>query len=223
MTDKSAITCPSGEACRFTTELESLKQKVERLSEMVSSDPMTGLFNYRHFNHVLAQEIDRSLRTLQPTTLIMIDVDHFKQVNDHWGHETGNQALQLISQCLLNNIRKLDISCRYGGEEFAIVLPSTDIITGSRVAERIRYSIEQTPLVTTQNSEKHSIPLTVSLGLSMYTGTMEQTASQIVEAADQQLYLAKQQGRNRICFKVPEKSDQQVSNDEKAALFDRYC
>jgi len=193
---------------------------VGRLSQLVSVDPLTQLFNYRHFSQTLAQEIERSQRTLQATSLIMIDIDHFKKVNDQWGHEKGNQALKLIAKCIIENIRKLDIACRYGGEEFAIILPSSDIVTSARVAERIRKSIEATPLIVTlENNTTQTIPLTASAGLSSYSGNNDPATCNIIEAADAQLYLAKEQGRNRVCFTTPEdKQLQQVSAEEKVAL-----
>jgi diguanylate cyclase (GGDEF)-like protein len=220
MSDSPPITCTDGQPCRRDQEVDNLHQEVARLSQLVHSDPLTQLFNYRHFSHVLEQEIERSQRTLQPTTLIMLDVDNFKKVNDEWGHEQGNQALKLIANCIVNNVRKLDIACRYGGEEFVIILPSSDIMTSARVAERIRASIESTPLVITlENGEPLQVPLTASAGLSSYHGNKAPSLSNIVEAADEQLYLAKQQGRNRVCFALPdEEKYQQVSHEEKQAL-----
>jgi two-component system, cell cycle response regulator len=223
MSVKPVANCPSGEPCQLITEFEILKQEVQRLSELVSSDPLTNLFNYRHFSHTLEQEIERSQRTLQPTALIMIDADHFKKVNDQWGHEVGNLALKLIADCIFNNIRKLDIACRYGGEEFAVILPSSDMVTSTRVAERIRLSIESTPLIITNTSgEEETIWLTASAGLSLYNGHIAQTPTQLVKAADEQLYQAKKQGRNRICFTNPDTSIQQVSKDEKTALLGMF-
>lgn len=215
--------CSSGETCRLNDELERLQQQVQQLSELVSLDPLTHLFNYRHFSHVLAQEMERSQRTQQATTLIMIDIDHFKQVNDTWGHEIGNQALKMVAKCLLSSVRKLDITCRYGGEEFAIILPSTEIMTGAKVAERIRENIANTPLTIYQNQANEAdISLTVSLGLSMYTGSRQETAATIIASADGQLYQAKQQGRNQVSVCVPDTKEQQVNYDEKAALFDMF-
>jgi len=220
MSDSPTTTCPDGRACQFNQQIDELTQEVGRLSQLVSVDPLTQLFNYRHFSQTLAQEIERSQRTLQATSLIMIDIDHFKKVNDQWGHEKGNQALKLIAKCIIENIRKLDIACRYGGEEFAIILPSSDIVTSARVAERIRKSIEATPLIVTlENNTTQTIPLTASAGLSSYSGNNDPATCNIIEAADAQLYLAKEQGRNRVCFTTPEdKQLQQVSAEEKVAL-----
>lgn len=219
MSDSPATTCANGDTCRRSQEIDTLTLEVDRLSQLVHSDPLTQLFNYRHFSQALEQEIERSQRTLQPTTLIMIDIDHFKRVNDEWGHEKGNDALRLIARCIVENVRKLDIACRYGGEEFAIILPSSDIVTSARVAERIRSAIENTPLnVTLNNGEASTIQLTASAGLSVYDGTKDPATCHIIESADEQLYLAKTQGRNRVCFIKPDSEQQQVSTEEKAAL-----
>ncbi|MGS2718221.1 GGDEF domain-containing protein [Eionea flava] len=220
MSDSTSINCADGNLCQRNQEIKTLSDEVDRLSQLVNTDPLTHLFNYRHFSQVLSQEIERSQRTLQATTLIMVDIDHFKRVNDEWGHEKGNDALCLIAQCIIDNVRKLDIACRYGGEEFAIILPSTDIVTGARVAERIRQSIENSPLeVTLKDGSASHITLTASAGLSVYDGTKDPASGSLIEAADEQLYAAKEQGRNRVCFNKPEdEKDQQVSTAEKEAL-----
>jgi two-component system, cell cycle response regulator len=220
MSDSLPTHCPDGRVCQFSQKIDDLNQEVDRLSQLVSVDPLTQLFNYRHFSQTLAQEIERSQRTLQATSLIMIDIDHFKKVNDQWGHEKGNQALKLIAKCIIDNIRKLDIACRYGGEEFAIILPSSDIVTSARVAERIRQSIEQTPLtITLEDKSTKKIQLTASAGLSSYNGNNDPDSCNIIEAADEQLYLAKEQGRNRVCYaQIEEVQHQQVSIEEKDAL-----
>jgi len=229
MTNKSMISCTGGNNCYRIEEITSLQKEIEHLSTMVSTDSLTNLFNYRHFSRELSQEIERSQRTQQPTTLIMVDIDHFKRVNDEWGHEVGNQALKLVAQCIMNNIRKLDIACRYGGEEFALILPSTHIITGINVAERIRnaiastsLSINHTHINTPETTESHTLSLTVSLGLSTYTSHQEQSINTLIESADKQLYRAKSEGRNRTCHPTPDTQTQQVSNDEKSALFNIF-
>ncbi|MGH1486328.1 MAG: GGDEF domain-containing protein [Cellvibrionaceae bacterium] len=219
MPEKS-ISCTNGDLCQLAPEIDALKQEVSELAELVSTDTLTGLNNYRHFTNIITQEIERSKRTAQPTTLIMVDADHFKKVNDDWGHETGNEALKLIANCLKRNIRKLDIACRYGGEEFAVILPSSDIGTSAQVAERIREAVESA--VLTANNGTDTIPLTVSLGLSTYIVSQDDDWHKLVERADQELYRAKQQGRNQVCYTVEEVIEQQVSEDEKSALFDMF-
>ncbi|MEO0444024.1 MAG: GGDEF domain-containing protein [Pseudomonadota bacterium] len=213
-------TCSTGEPCQLSDEIASLKREIEQLAELVSTDTLTGLNNYRYFAQVIVQEMERSQRTGQATILMMVDADHFKNVNDQWGHETGNQALKLIADCIKNNIRKLDIPCRYGGEEFAIILPSTDITTGIHVAERIRQAVENA-VFTVGNKQQH--PLTISIGLIAYLGDQYKDWNILVEKADHELYRAKQEGRNQVCYALPdENKDQQVSEDEKSALFDIF-
>lgn len=206
--------CKTGESCQFSQELEALKEQVKYLSSLVNSDTLTGLFNYRHFCQALEQEIERSQRTHQPTTLLMIDVDFFKKVNDQWGHDTGNLALQFIAKNLNDSVRKLDIICRYGGEEFAVILPSSDSQAGARIAERIRKTIAQTPLQLNQ-SENH-LSLTVSIGISSYKGENHKNSQTLIKEADEQLYKAKKQGRNQVCYEMPERYE--VSADEKSLL-----
>ena len=213
--------CPQGDACPLVEEVARLKQEIAELSELVSTDNLTSLYNFHHFNKIIGQELERSQRTAQPTSLIMLDADHFKSVNDQWGHETGNQALKLIASCIEHNVRKLDVACRYGGEEFAIILPSTDIATATMVAERIREAVEQTLFVVNQQSQE-TAKLTISLGVSCSFGQGVGNWQKLVEIADKELYRAKESGRNQVCTSVEEISEQQVTEDEKGALFDIF-
>lgn len=224
MYDKPAIdpnntTCGSGETCRLSQDFIELKEEVSKLSELVSTDTLTGLHNYRYFTEVILKEIERSQRTGLPTTLMMLDADHFKGINDQWGHETGNQALQLIATSIQNNVRQLDLACRYGGEEFAVILPSTDIATSIQVAERIRQAIENAHIMSGENC----IKLTISIGISSYAGKRnDDNWHKLVERADQELYRAKEQGRNQVCHSPNDNIEQQVNEDEKSALFDMF-
>jgi len=223
MGEQTTTQCSNGEPCRLTYHIHSLEKQIAQLSELVHTDPLTQLYNYRHFSQNLHQEIERSLRSSQPTSIIMIDVDYFKKVNDDWGHEVGNIALTFIAKSIVENVRKLDIACRYGGEEFGIILPTTDVVTGAKVAERIRCSIEQHPLVFgDDNGNEQILPMTVSAGLSTLTGKTFIDPKKLVSEADSQLYLAKQQGRNQVCFTHPSPLEQQVNADEKAALADAF-
>lgn len=214
--------CSTVEQCPYELDIIKLKEEIKQLSELVSTDVLTGLFNYRHFLTVIAQEIERSQRTGQPTALIMADADHFKRVNDKWGHEVGNQALKLIANAITHNVRKLDIACRYGGEEFVIILPSTGISTANQVSERIRKTIEQTPLIISTKEGDITLNLTISLGFSLYSGDLKDSANKLIERADQQLYRAKQAGRNRVCHDETELGSHQIGTDEKSALFDIF-
>jgi diguanylate cyclase (GGDEF)-like protein len=220
MTDKS-LTCANGDTCQLAPELDSLKKEVKQLAELVSTDTLTGLYNYRYFSNSIVQEIERSQRTGLATTLMMLDADHFKKVNDTWGHEVGNQALKLIADCITNNIRKLDIACRYGGEEFIVIFPSTDIGVSIQVAERVREAVENAVFSTGENSTE-TTNITISIGLSTYLGNQEDSWQKLVERADKELYRAKQQGRNQVCSTASDVEEQQVNEDEKSALLDIF-
>ncbi|NHN37679.1 GGDEF domain-containing protein [Pseudomaricurvus alcaniphilus] len=196
--------------------MKKLRRKVKRLDEQVHQDTLTGLFNFRHFSEALDHEIERTQRSGNATGLIMLDLDHFKAVNDTYGHEIGNQVLAHIAQLLQKTTRKLDIPCRYGGEEFAVILPSTDLLTSSQVAERLRYLIETSPLPL----EQGNIQLSASLGVDVYTHGRRQTQEEFVQRVDALLYQAKRSGRNRVCAGKRHELEQAVtvSTAEKDAL-----
>lgn len=213
--------CPVGEShCEIIGELLELRQTVSELQQQMRTDPLTGLFNFRHFRDSLQQEMQRSQRTEQPTALLMLDLDYFKQVNDSWGHEAGNQALVATASIIKNTVRQLDIACRYGGEEFAIILPATNLLIAVQVAERIRRQIESSQVMI----DTQPLALTASLGVDIYTAGTPISAEQLVERADHYLYQAKQQGRNRVCHGtvLAEQNDSAVSKEERQALSDFF-
>lgn len=210
--------CPVGESrCAVIDELVDIRQDILALQELVQTDTLTGLGNYRHFCKIADREMERTQRTGQPTAMILVDLDFFKKVNDTWGHEVGNQALTQTASILKSDVRKLDVPCRYGGEEFIVILPSTDLLTGTQVAERLRRRIEETPL----NIGTENITLTASMGIDIYCHTHHETREEFVARVDSLLYQAKEGGRNQVCAGV--RQDMQptanVSSDEKDALF----
>ena len=210
--------CPVGETtCNIIDELSALRLEVAELTEQVHTDTLTGLNNYRHFTKALDYEMERTQRTGQATALIIVDLDFFKKVNDTWGHEIGNLALIQTSELLKQATRKLDIPCRYGGEEFVIILPSTDLLTGMQVAERLRARIEATPL----HADGHEISLTASLGIDVYLGGRQESQEDFIKRVDALLYQAKDGGRNQVCSgsRKDIQSETTVSADEKDALF----
>ena len=141
--DDDGLKCPVGESsCRWLDEVAELRAQVAELSELVSTDALTGLFNFRHFRSVLQAEMDRSKRSGIPTSLVLLDIDHFKSVNDTHGHEVGNQALRHLAEILRDEVRTTDIVCRYGGEEFAMIFPETHLNLAVKVADRIRLEIQ---------------------------------------------------------------------------------
>ena len=210
--------CPVGESqCDVIDQLSALHKEVGILNEQVRTDTLTGLYNFRHFTQSLTLEMERTCRTGQPTALIMVDLDHFKKINDTWGHEVGNQVLVCIAKVLRQTTRQLDIPCRYGGEEFAVILPCVDLMVSIQIAERIRAMIEATPL----NAGAEDIHLSASLGIAIYDGGQFEKADDFVARADNYLYKAKAAGRNRVCHEVKERKNANisVSEAEKDALF----
>lgn len=216
MTDQTIPLCPVEEPlCPVIDELVELRQELVGLTELVRTDSLTGLYNFRHFITVLAQEMERTRRTQQSTALIMIDLDFFKRVNDTWGHEAGNTALVSTAKILGKTIRQLDTPCRYGGEEFAIILPSIDLVTALIVAERVREAIDAAPVLV----DGKDIGLTASLGVALFEFSQVDTPEQLVERADCCLYKAKEAGRNQVAHEVLElQTELSVSHDEKEAL-----
>jgi len=217
-TDATPPKCPVGEtSCEWLEEVDNLRNQISVLSELVSTDALTGLFNFRHFKTVLQAEMDRSKRSGIPTSLVMVDVDHFKAINDTYGHETGNLALKSLADILSNEVRTTDIVCRYGGEEFAMVFPETHLNLAVKVADRIRKQISSEPVVINDDE----IKVTVSMGASVYMKFSVLDFNDFVASVDKYLYEAKQSGRNCIChIDYSElRSVTEVGVDERAMLF----
>jgi diguanylate cyclase (GGDEF)-like protein len=216
----SQSACPVGEtSCEWLDMVNQLRHQVSELSELVSTDALTGLFNFRHFKTVLQAEMDRSKRSGIPTSLVMVDADHFKAVNDTYGHEVGNQALKHISEILKGAVRTTDIVCRYGGEEFAMVFPETHLNLAVKVADRIREEISRSPLRLVDGQ----VDLTASMGASVYMKTSVIDIDAFIDSVDKYLYEAKQSGRNCIChIDYSElRAVTEVGVDERAMLFSK--
>lgn len=206
--------CPVGKSdCALISEITLLRQNLVELSTQVRTDPLTGLSNYRYFIESISQEFERTQRSGQPTSLVMLDIDFFKKVNDTWGHEMGNQALVHIASLIVKTVRKLDIPCRYGGEEFSIILPDTTLRAAVPVAERIRQAIEETPLILAGQE----LNLTASLGIATYLNNQQISPEELVQQADDFLYQAKKNGRNQTSHAEIPTLDT-VSPEEKNAL-----
>lgn len=203
--------------CRFLQELQSLRDEVGLLKEQVRTDALTGLYNFRFFSDTLPLEMERSRRSFQALSLIVLDIDHFKKFNDTWGHEVGNQVLMLVAQQITLTIRKLDYACRFGGEEFVVLLPNTDLHQAKNVAERLREAIESTPL----NYDGQSLSVTASLGVDEFRGNHSDTPEGFIERVDSWLYQAKRDGRNCVRYPVTDSAaiSTTVTAAEKEALF----
>ncbi|MFZ3136160.1 MAG: sensor domain-containing diguanylate cyclase [Thermodesulfovibrionales bacterium] len=163
--------------------------EIERLAV---TDGLTGLFNHRHFQERLAQEFNRLERFLDPISLLIIDIDHFKKINDTYGHPVGDSVLKGIAEKIRKTIRNIDVPARYGGEEFAVILPGTNENGAMNMAERLRKAMGTTKFA----SEKGAFSVTVSIGVSTFTKEIR-SKEELVETADKALYHAKRNGRNR--------------------------
>lgn len=165
---------------------------VQMLAQCAQIDGMTGLWNRAFFDRRWAEEVAKSARHQQPLTLAMIDVDHFKSINDTYGHPSGDAVLQGVARLLQREIRKEDVACRYGGEEFALIMPATGPEDALVMAERIRVALSS--VVWARHPER---TVTVSIGLSGESCAGSISAGGWLERADRALYAAKQGGRNR--------------------------
>lgn len=187
---------------------------IDGLCELSLKDPLTGLANRRFLYATLDREIDRVTRAGDSALLMMLDIDHFKSINDAHGHLAGDLVLQSVARTLSACVRPMDTVARYGGEEFAVVLPSCQATFARAVAERMRRAIETTPV---RISPVEQVNVTVRVGGAFALQWIRSTKQLWAERADQQLYLAKQAGRN--CIVLEEPPDSTVSAEEKNMLF----
>ena len=167
-----------------------------RLYEMATVDKLTRLKMRHIFDITIESEVYNVRFQGKPLSLVMLDVDNFKSFNDTYGHQVGDKVLQEVGRLIKNNIRKTDIACRYGGEEFAIIFPNTPLVIARNVAERIRKKIEEHKLIV----QGREIQITVSIGVAQYSLDIESelTPKELIERADKALYFAKQLGKNRV-------------------------
>jgi diguanylate cyclase (GGDEF)-like protein len=172
----------------------SIAVENSRLYRMATLDRMTGLFVHHYFQERLMEEIKRSERTGTPLTLLMADLDHFKDINDTYGHQQGDIILKGTASIIHQNIRGFDIASRYGGEEFAIILTETDIDVADTIAERLRKKIAD----AVYKCDKKNVSVTISIGIAQFNHDIDKNGRDLIKRADTALYSAKAQGRNRI-------------------------
>ena len=177
---------------------DALLVQGEKLERLALTDGLTQIHNRRHFQIKLAEEFRRAQRYDNPLALILADIDHFKSVNDTAGHVVGDQVLRKVAGCFQACIRDTDSVARWGGEEFAVVLPQTHLAGALTVAERIRRDIS-----TLRLGPGSTLSVTTSLGVSSYPAAHVHTTDELVRAADEALYRAKRDGRNRVCLTDP--------------------
>ncbi|MEA2574042.1 MAG: hypothetical protein QOH93_1340 [Chloroflexia bacterium] len=190
-----------GQPLNFISQIQDIterKQLEEKLNKLATYDELTDLYNRRAMLQRLHEEIARTRRYKQPVSLVFLDVDHFKTVNDTYGHDIGDDVLRRLAHQLRDNVRAVDVPARFGGEEFAILLPNTDLEGAQQAAEHLRQMIARDPLtVTLEGGLEDELHVTASFGVaSMPAECAEDRA--LIKAADQALYRAKRNGRNRV-------------------------
>lgn len=176
-------------------EVATLRHNVEHIQQEAMTDPLTGVRNRKSFDTAISKFMRESKESGEPLTLILADVDHFKQFNDRWGHQTGDQVLRLVAEVMNSNVKGKDMLARYGGEEFAILLPGTSLEHAEMLGERIRRAIESRRLKKRRTEEDLGV-VTMSMGVALYERT--DSTESLIERADECLYAAKRAGRNRV-------------------------
>lgn len=184
--------------CIDMTEIQRLQQALERRA---NTDSLTGLCNRRHFFELGVRELSHATRQQRPVAVCMLDIDHFKQVNDTYGHAAGDTVLMALAHSLLQQLRDTDILARLGGEEFAILLPDTPLQAAQEIAERLRSKLAA--LSVPLDNQKPPLHFTVSIGVALRHSS-NATLEDLLRSADVALYAAKTAGRNRVCVASPE-------------------
>ena len=186
-------------ATAFNAMAEKLEQNQKALYELATHDGLTALYDHHTFYVLLGDELARAQRFNRPLSLLLLDIDHFKRINDMHGHQAGDAVLKGLSELLGREARAIDRVCRYGGEEITIILPETDLEAAALIAERLRASVEAQPFDVEAGAP---LRITVSIGVASWP-LQGDDADTLVAAADAALYAAKRSGRNRISRHVP--------------------
>jgi len=174
---------------------ERLRDNVQMSIEMAITDALTGLFNRRYMESHVATLVEQAAARSKPLTVMVLDIDYFKSINDNHGHDAGDDVLRDFALRIKRSIRGIDLACRYGGEEFVLVMPETDMAVAAMVAERLRRRIAAEPFSIQKGAK--SVPVTISIGIAGLRDK-DDTAASVLKRADQALYRAKRDGRNRV-------------------------
>jgi diguanylate cyclase (GGDEF)-like protein len=191
-----------------------LQAVLDALCDLSSKDALSGLVNRRSFEMALAREVDRVARAGESALLLILDIDHFKAVNDSHGHAAGDIVIRTVADAVAQTVRPMDLVARIGGEEFAVILPNCAAHVGAAVAERIRERVAATRI---EIGPSQYLQVTVSLGGAFAPQWVRSSALLWMERSDRQLYRAKAEGRNRTCLEPQVES--YVSAEEKGMLF----
>jgi two-component system cell cycle response regulator len=173
---------------------ERLRDNVQMSIEMAITDALTGLYNRRYMESHVGTLVDQAAARGKPLTVLILDIDYFKSINDSWGHDAGDEVLREFALRIRKSIRGIDLACRYGGEEFVVVMPETDLAVATMVAERLRRRIAGEPFPIQQG--ERALEVTISIGIA--TLGRGEDAAAVLKRADQALYRAKRDGRNRV-------------------------
>lgn len=183
--------------CALVYDVSDEANNLLKLKTISQTDALTQLFNRGHWQNMFEQEFLRCQRYDDTASVVMMDIDHFKAVNDTYGHQLGDKAIQLIAKIILDSQRETDICGRYGGEEFVILLPHTSVNEGVLVAERLREKVESTLLPLGKEHNNEQLQLTISAGVAEFSDEFS-TAENWLEKADSALYKSKENGRNQV-------------------------
>jgi two-component system cell cycle response regulator len=199
--DKNELTARVSTQVRRKRYIDHLRSSFEASLEMAVTDQLTGLYNRRYLASHLTAMFDRAFWTGRPLSVMILDLDHFKKVNDTYGHDAGDKVIQAFAERIRASVRGMDLACRYGGEEFLIAMPDTEKGQAQAVAERMREEAEKESVVL--NGGRDELKFTVSIGIaSTEDGPKDDTAQRLVKRADEALYSAKTGGRNRVVAKA---------------------
>ncbi|MFW5861811.1 MAG: diguanylate cyclase [Spirochaetota bacterium] len=182
------------EFLNYLSRFGAIAVENSRLYLMSTLDRMTRLFIHHYFQIRLLEEMKRSQRYKTPMTIIISDIDHFKNFNDTYGHQQGDIVLKEAAQIFRDQLRKIDLPARYGGEEFAVILPETNLKQAGAVAQRLRQAIESHPF----SGQDKALHVTISLGVAEYDVNRDVDSKSLIDRADRAMYKAKQTGRNRV-------------------------
>jgi two-component system cell cycle response regulator len=193
--DKNELVARVRTQLRKKRYADRLRQNVQLSLEMAITDQLTGLHNRRYMSRHLDNLVTNAGTNNKPIAFVILDIDFFKSVNDTHGHDIGDEVLKEFAGRIAANVRGIDLACRYGGEEFVVVMPDTDVAFAYSVSERLRKGIETTPFKISR--APHSLNLTISIGIAGSEGA-DDTAAALLHRADQALYRAKRSGRNKV-------------------------
>jgi two-component system cell cycle response regulator len=173
---------------------ERLRDNVQMSIEMAITDALTGLYNRRYMESHAGTLVEQASTRGKPLTVLVLDIDYFKSINDSFGHDAGDDVLREFAIRIKKSIRGIDLACRYGGEEFVVIMPETDMAVATMVAERLRRRIASEPFPIQQGAR--NIEVTISIGIAALA--RDENAAAVLKRADQALYRAKRDGRNRV-------------------------